>query len=94
MAGTFFCLGEMLESTPSIKGSSGGKGAVKTLPAGVTHKDSHFAQRLSRKRDKIMSVITIGPLVFIKFPMAGVGLSGGSAQGPFGILLENCRGFE
>ena len=50
-------LGEILESNPSIIGRIGG-GREKTLPNGITYKDSHIAQELHRHENVIAEVVS------------------------------------
>ena len=53
-------LGELLKSIPKEKGYVGltSKGGRKqTLPQGITHKQSHFAQQLADNKDIIEEVI-------------------------------------
>jgi hypothetical protein len=52
-------LGEMLEGLDRPKGNLGSRGVTKILPKGIDKKESHFAQRLNRKRDKIAEVVAL-----------------------------------
>jgi hypothetical protein len=46
-------LGELLKDYPSHIGSKIGKrGTEKSLPEGITHKQSHYAQKLAKAREK------------------------------------------
>lgn len=49
-------LGEILERHPSHVGRKGG-GSEKILPQGMTQKQSHYAQELSRNEDAIAETL-------------------------------------